>query len=100
MVQEQFTGRKTANQQAFGNDRYRINLQVLADDYEGGLHLENSQGSVVKSASFSIYHLSFIIWHLLLRLFVYVRVISWIVLHLSARETIHEVTRNDPIDGK
>ena len=38
MVQEQFAGRQSTDQQAFGNDGHRINLQVLTDDDEGSFH--------------------------------------------------------------
>src|SRR6266478_1036086 len=95
MVQEQFAGRHTTDQEAFGNDCRRINLQVFTNDNEGGWHRERQLG-LGRQEGF-IFHLSFSIYHSTYRsvLFVYVRVISWIVLHLSARETIHEVIRND-----
>src|SRR5258706_8409163 len=95
MVQEQFAGRHTTDQEAFGNDCHRINLQVFANDNESGWHREREL-ELGRQEGF-IFHLSFSIFHSTSCsvLFVHVRVISWIVLPLSARETIHEVTRND-----
>jgi len=63
-----------------------------------------SQGIIAgnrQSKLSSISHFPLFIFHLLLSFVVQIRVISWIVLHFSARQTIHEITRNkSPISVK
>jgi len=60
MVEKQFADRKTPDQHTFGDDRYWIDLQILAGDDEGCFQAELSQYGVVKKL-FLLWHLIFVI---------------------------------------
>src|SRR5437870_2420367 len=64
MIEDQFTRGQASNQDAFADDRDRIDLQIFTDDDEARFHCED-QLSAEASIDF-IFHLSFFICHLVI----------------------------------